>query len=40
MLSGRNTELPPSSYIRDTAGDALAHLGIGKPAEARLHVIP
>ena len=40
MLRGRNAYLSVNSNIRDAAGDLLAHLGIGKPAEARSHVVP
>ena len=40
MLRGRTASLPVNLNIRNAAGDALAHLGVGKPAEACLHVVP
>lgn len=40
MLRGRNASLWANLNIRDAAGDALAHFGVRKPAEARLHVVP
>ena len=40
MLGDRTAEVVENLNIRDGSGDALAHLGIGKPAEARSHVVP